>query len=138
MFRKRFVTALGAAIVVAPMVFACAAQAQRIEFPFGTEITLDAAPMRGSKRIPVIEIGEGGEAQLDLYCKRAQGQFSVANDSVIFIPGAVDDADCQPDRARADDALLAALSAATGWRRQGDYVTFVGGPRPLRFHLNTN
>lgn len=134
MFRNGFMTALVAAAVVG---VSCAAQAQRAEFPFGSELTLDAPPMRGSKRIPVIEIGDSGEVQLDMYCKRAQGQFSVAGDSVIFIAGAVDSANCPPDRAQADDALLAALSAATNWRRQGDYLTFVG-PRSLRFHLNTN
>jgi META domain len=137
MFRSCVRTALVAAIGVCVAV-SNVAQAQRAEFPFGSEMTLDAPPMRGSKRIPVIEIGDSGEVQLDLYCKRAQGRFSVAGDSVIFIPGMSDGANCSPDRAQADDALLATLSAATNWRRQGDYVTFVGGPRPLRFHLNTN
>jgi heat shock protein HslJ len=126
---------VAAAAVLALLAVPSAVAAQ--EFPFGSELTLDAAPMRGSKRIPVIEIGNSGEVQLDLYCKRAQGQFSVAGDTVIFIAGAVGDANCPPDRARADDALLAALSAATNWRRQGDYLTLVG-PRSLRFHLNTN
>ena len=133
MFCKRFVTALAAATIVV----SSAAQAQRAEFPFGSELTLDAPPMRGSKRIPVIEIGDSGEVQLDMYCKRAQGQLSVAGDSVIFIAGAVDSANCPPDRAQADDALLAALSAATNWQRQGDYLTLIG-PRRLRFHMNTN
>lgn len=124
-------------LAVALMVMSTAAFAQESGFPFGSEMTLDAAPMRGSKRVPVLEIGYNGEAQLDLYCKRARGQFSVANDTVIFIAGNVEDASCPADRAQADDAVLAALQGATNWRRQGDYVSFVG-PRTLRFHLNTN
>lgn len=139
-----FVTALAAAAIAVSSVMTVStvmpspAMAQAGGFPFGSELTLDAVPMRGSKRIPVLEIGDSGEAQLDLYCKRANGQFSIANDSVIFIAGNVQDANCPNDRAQADDALLEALSAATNWRRQGDYLSFVGGPRTLRFHLNTN
>jgi hypothetical protein len=41
------------------------------------------------------------------------------------------------DRARADDDLIAALSEATSWKRQGDSVSFIG-PRTLRFRINTN
>jgi hypothetical protein len=126
-----------AVTLVAVVVASAVAVAQNSGFPFGAEMTLDAAPMRGSKRVPVMEIGDNGEVQLDLFCKRARGQFSIANDTVIFIAGAVDDASCPADRAQADDAVLSALEGATSWRRQGDYVSFVG-PRTLRFHLNTN
>jgi hypothetical protein len=107
------------------------------DFPFGMGLTLDAAPMRGSKRVPSIEIGDNGEVQLDLWCKSATGQLSVAGDSVVFVPGQVKDNSCPPDRAAADDDLLAALSEATGWKRQGDWLTFTG-PHPLRFQLLTN
>jgi hypothetical protein len=33
--------------------------------------------------------------------------------------------------------LIAALSEAATWKRQGDFVSFIG-TKPLRFHLNTN
>ena len=107
------------------------------EFPFGMELTLDTAPMRGSKRVPRIEIGTNGEVQFDLWCKSATGQLSVASDSVVFVPGQVQDKGCPADSAAADDNLLAALSEATGWKRQGDRLTFTGA-RPLRFLLLTN
>jgi META domain len=107
------------------------------EFPFGMELTLDAAPMSGSKRVPRIEIGDDGGVQIDLWCKSATGRFSVANNSVIFIPGQIQDNGCPADRAAADDNLLAALSAVTGWKRQGDWLTLTG-PRVLRFLLLTN
>ena len=35
-------------------------------FPFGFEMTLDAARQPGSKRIPTLEIGDNGEVKLDL------------------------------------------------------------------------
>ncbi len=107
------------------------------DFPFGMELTLDAAPMRGSKRIPTLEIGDSGEVKLDMWCKSATGQLSVAGDSVVFVPGQVRDNNCPTDRATADDNLLATLGDVTGWKRQGDALTFTG-PKPLRFLLLTN
>ena len=106
-------------------------------FPFGFEMTLDALPQPGSKRVPTLEIGDRGEATLDLWCKRGTGQFSVAGNTVIFVPGQLQDPGCPPARAQADDDLVAALSEATTWRRRGDQVSFVG-TRPLKFHINTN
>ncbi|WP_322517908.1 META domain-containing protein [Rhodopseudomonas palustris] len=127
--------ALAAALVVA---LSGPAKAQPDgEFPFGLEMTLEAPPKPGSKRIPNLEIGDKGEVRLELWCKGGSGQFSVAGASVIFVPGALEDRNCPPDRAQADDALIAALTAATGWSRQGDYVTFSGG-ETLRFRLNSN
>jgi hypothetical protein len=106
-------------------------------FPFGMEMTLDAARQPGSKRIPNLEIGDHGEVILELWCKGGKGQFSVAGVTVIFVPGQFENRDCPPARAQADDDLLAALSEASTWKRQGDAVSFIG-PRTLRFHLNTN
>jgi hypothetical protein len=107
------------------------------EFPFGFEMTLDAAPQPGSKRIPTLEIGDSGEAVLELWCKAGRGQFSVANDTVVFVPGPMQERGCTPARAQADDALLEALGQAATWRRQGDVVSFTG-PKTLRFRINTN
>ena len=107
------------------------------EFPFGLEMTLDAAPQPGSKRIPNLEIGDRGEVRLELWCKGGAGQFSVAGNTVVFVAGAMQDRACSPAQTEADDALLAALGAATNWTRRGDFVTFTG-ITTLRFHLNTN
>ena len=106
-------------------------------FPFGMEMTLDAARQPGSKRIPDLEIGEQGEVILELWCKGGKGQFSVAGNTVIFVPGPFENRDCPAARAQADDDLLAALGEVSTWKRQGDAVTLIG-PRTLRFHLNTN
>ncbi len=77
------------------------------EFPFGLEMTLDAARQPGSKRLPT------------------------------FVAGPLEDRACPPARAQADDELVAALSEAATWKRQGDLVSFIG-TKPLRFRLNTN
>ncbi|HWZ37008.1 MAG TPA: META domain-containing protein [Bradyrhizobium sp.] len=106
-------------------------------FPFGMEMTLDALPQPGSKRVPDLDIGDNGEVVLELWCKGGKGQFSIAGNTVIFVAGEMEDRPCPPARAQADDELLAALTEATTWRRQGDAVTFVG-TRTLRFRLNTN
>jgi heat shock protein HslJ len=106
-------------------------------FPFGFEMTLETAPQPGSKRRPTLEIGDNGEATLDLWCKAGKGQFSVAGNTVIFVPGPIEDRACPPARAQADDDLVAALGEAATWKRQGDLVSFIG-TRPLRFRINTN
>lgn len=127
---------LFAALIV---VLASAATASAQEsFPFSSEMTLDAGPMRGSKRIPNIEIGQSGEVVLEMWCKGARGQFAVANESIVFAPANVDNRNCPADRAAADDALLASLTEATSWKRQGQDLILTGGAKPLRFRLNTN
>jgi len=107
------------------------------EFPFGLAMTLDVARQPGSKRIPNMEIGDSGETILELWCKGGKGQFSVAGDTVIFVAGPLEDRACPPARAQADDDLVAALSEAATWKRQGDFVSFIG-TKTLRFRLNTN
>ena len=106
-------------------------------FPFGMEMTLDAARLPGSKRVPDLDIGDRGEVVLELWCKGGKGQFSVAGNTVIFVAGQIEDRACPANKAQLDDELVAALSEATSWKRQGDYVSFIG-PRTLRFRLNTN
>jgi META domain len=106
-------------------------------FPFGMEMTLDALPQPGSKRIPDLDIGDNGEVVLELWCKGGKGQFSVAGNTVVFVAGTMENRTCPPARAQADDELVAALTDATTWRRQGDSVYFTGS-KTLRFRLNTN
>ena len=106
-------------------------------FPFGAEMTMDVRPMPGSKRIPNLEIGDAGEVVLELWCKGGKGQFSVAGNTVIFVAGAMENRTCAPDRAQADDELIAALTDAATWKRQGDAISFIGS-KTLRFRLNTN
>jgi hypothetical protein len=124
------------ALVCAVALQSAPAQADE-EFPFGLEMTLDAARQPGSKRLPTLEIGDRGEATLELWCKSGRGQFSVAGNTVVFLAGPLQDRGCPAARAQADDELVAALSEAATWRRQGDLVSF-NGTKPLRFRINTN
>jgi len=105
--------------------------------PFGLEMTLDVGRQPGSKRIPNLEIGDAGEVVLELWCKGGKGQFSVAGNTVIFLAEPLENRSCPPARAQADDDLVAALSQASTWNRQGDFVTFIG-TKALRFRINTN
>jgi heat shock protein HslJ len=128
---KRMMCAVAAVVAVSSV-----ARAEE-GFPFGTEMTLEAVPQPGSKRIPNIEIGDNGEVVLELWCKAGKGQFSVAGNSVIFVPGQIQDRSCPPAKAQADDDLVAALAAVETWKRQGDVLTLIG-PKPLRFRTNGN
>jgi heat shock protein HslJ len=121
---------------VALLAMSAVARAQE-GFPFGTEMTLEASPQPGSKRIPNLEIGDNGEVVLELWCKGGKGQFSVAGNTVIFVPGAIQDRSCPQARAQADDDLVSALAAVETWKRQGDVLTLVG-PKTLRFRENGN
>ena len=54
-------------------------------------MTLDAARQPGSKRIPSLDIGDSGEVVLELWCMGGKGQFSVAGNTAIFVPGPMED-----------------------------------------------
>jgi META domain len=106
-------------------------------FPFGAALMLDAAPMRGSKRIPMIEIAENGAASIDLWCATARAQAVVADHSISIAPADVATTQCEPERQSRDTELLAALAQVTNWRRKGEVVELLG-ITPLRFRLMTN
>jgi len=109
-------------------------------FPFDRELMLDAAPMRGSKRVPILQIGENGAASIDLWCASTRGQANVGADSITIVaepaPPA-EPAQCAPERQSGDENLLAALAQVTSWRRHGDVIEFLGATT-LRFRLMTN
>jgi META domain len=132
-----FVRQAAIALVLGAAVFKAIPAFADNGFPFGQEMTLDVGRQPGSKRIPNIEIGDAGETVLELWCKGGKGQFSVAGNSVIFVAGPLQDRACAPAQAQADDDLVAALSEAATWKRQGDFVSFIG-TKTLRFRLNTN
>jgi META domain len=106
-------------------------------FPFGAALMLDAAPMRGSKRIPIIEIEENGMASIDLWCASARAQVIVGDNSITIAPGDLQSPQCDPERQSRDEELLAALAQVTNWRRNGELIELLGAT-PLRFRLMTN
>jgi heat shock protein HslJ len=135
-FARRFWASAAPVLLIAALQHSSPAWADN-GFPFGTEMTLDVDRQPGSKRIPNLEIGDRGEVVLELWCKGGKGQFSVAGNTVIFVAGAMENRACPPERAQQDDELIAALTDAGTWKRQGDFVSFVG-PKTLRFRINTN
>ncbi len=139
--RSRFVgpvlTASLLAVLVAPTLVP-PAKAQAEAFPFGRELLLDAAPLRGSKKVPILDIGDGGSAEIELWCNAVKAQLIVAGDTVTIITGEASTRQCAPDRARADEDLLAALNEITNWRMERSSLVLTGGSRSLRFRTQTN
>jgi heat shock protein HslJ len=106
-------------------------------FPFGQDLLLEARPMKGSKRVPIVEIDEDGTAIIDLWCDRVEGRAQVSGDSLTITPVSRAGANCPPERAQADDEMIEALQQVTGWRRSAEGIVLVG-PRMLNFRLPTN
>jgi heat shock protein HslJ len=133
-FRRAALTlALGAA-AAALLASAVAAQS---DFPFGSELMLDVKPMKGSKRVPMLDIDQKGLAEIDLWCNSVKGQLVVAGDTITIITGEKTERSCPPERAQADDEVLGALNEVTSWRREGDILVLIG-TRTMRFRLQTN
>ena len=107
-------------------------------FPFDRELLLDAKPMKGSKRIPILAIGRQGETTIDLWCNSVEGQIVVVDGIISIMTGAKTDRPCDAARLRGDDEILKALLDAKTWRREGNVVIFSGDARTLRFRIPTN
>jgi hypothetical protein len=136
MFSLRRLVACGVvcvAVICSPWIAAAAETA----FPFDRELMLDAAPMPGSKRIPILEIDADGAASIDLWCVSLHGQADVGADTISIAPGPAQPTQCTPSRQSGDDNLLAALAQVTNWRRHGDVIELIGATT-LRFRLMTN
>jgi heat shock protein HslJ len=117
--------------------FAANATEAQSAFPYDRDMVLDARPMRGSKRVPILAIAEGGEAQIDLWCRRGRGQAAISGGAITITVGTMNEEPCTPERAQADEEMIAALAEVTGWQQRGDTLT-LNGPKPLRFRLATN
>ncbi len=124
-----------AALLIAAL--AGRAHAADAEFPYGQELLLDAAPMKGSKRIPSLEVESNGRATIDLWCNEVAAQFVVAGETLTVLTGTKTERQCDPERMRADEDLLSALTQVTTWRQQGEAL-LLEGPKSLRFRPATN
>jgi heat shock protein HslJ len=129
--------ALPLAFAAAAAAFLAPAGAAQSEFPFGRELLLDVQPMKGSKRVPMLDIDDRGLAEIDLWCNSVKGQMVVAGDTITIITGEKTDRTCPPERVQADDEVLGALNEVTNWRREGDVLVLIG-TRTMRFRLQTN
>ena len=121
----------------AATLLAAAAAFAQAAFPFDRELLLDARPLPGSRRIPILEIGADGRAQIDLWCRSGAGQVVVSGATIKITLGPLREDACTPERARRDEEMAAALSEVTRWRTDGDRVVLVG-PTELRFLLSAH
>ena len=137
--RRRLGALLGFTIlpIVALSILTSDALAQ--SFPFGRELVLDANPMRGSKKLPVLDIGDRGTAEIELWCSSVKAQLVIAANTITIITGDKAPRSCAPDLVRADDDLIDTLNQATNWRMEDYALVFTGGAgRTLRFRIQTN
>lgn len=127
---------LGAVLAAAglPDRFAAAQEA----FPFNEELLLDARPMKGSKRVPILDIRADGAVMIELWCNSVEGQLVVAGNTITVLTGGKTDRSCAPERERGDQEILATLEQVTNWRREGDAVVLIGGQKRLRFRKASN
>lgn len=106
-------------------------------FPFDREFLLDVNPMRGSKRVPILEFATNGRVAVDLWCRSGTARAEIAGSAITLTLDALNAAPCPPERASADEEMIAALSQVTGWRLDGSALVLTG-ERSLRFRRATN
>ena len=56
------------------------------EFPYDQDLLLDVRPLPGSKRVPILEIGPDGRAQVDLWCRSGRAQVTISGEAITFTP----------------------------------------------------
>ncbi len=122
--------------LVGCVMFAAWARAKE-DFPFEHDLLLDADPMKGSKRIPILAVEPDGSATIDLWCNSMQAQISVNGDAISISAGEKGNQSCAPERQQADEDLAAALVAVRSWRWDGETLLLIG-PKTLRFRQATN
>ncbi|HZS65349.1 MAG TPA: META domain-containing protein [Xanthobacteraceae bacterium] len=126
-----------AALIALVAALAPGSRAAESRFPANEELLLDAPPMRGSKQVPMLVIGNNGAVTIDLWCNSVQGQIVVVAETVAILMGPKTERACPPERARGDEEMISWLSQVTTWRREGDNIVLIG-PRTLRFVKATN
>jgi heat shock protein HslJ len=114
-----------------------AADAAERAFPYNSELMMDAKPIRGSKRVPMLVIGAKGETKIEGWCNNVEAQLVIAGDTLTILTGASTEEQCPAERMRADQDLMAVLMEITHWRRDGDVLT-LRGTKTLRFRSMTN
>jgi heat shock protein HslJ len=119
------------------MALAAHGPALAAEFPYDREMLLDAKPLPGSKRVPILEIGADGRAQVDLWCRSGLAQAAISGEAITFTLGPLREEGCTPERNARDEEMIAALTRVTQWRTEDD-VVILSGPMDLRFYLSTH
>jgi heat shock protein HslJ len=119
-----------ATMLVSPLGFAA-------EFPFERELLLEAKPLPGSKRVPMLEVRRDGRAIVDLWCRSGEARVKIEDDVIEFTLGAMREEGCTPERTQRDEALAAALGKVMNWSLEDD-VLVLSGPTELRYMLSSH
>jgi len=136
---------LAAAAICSGVLTSVAAVAQ--QFPFDQVLVLEAPRIGPLKRVPVMTIEADGRASIDLWCKTVPALLQVGGAQIKIetaplpeaLPLYMSSGQCSPDRMQADVDLLATLTQATDWQRQGDRIVLNSpGGTPLRFRLSSH
>ncbi len=98
---------------------------------------LEAKPLPGSKRVPMLEITRDGRAIIDLWCRSGEGRVMIEDDVIEFTLGTLRENGCTPERSQRDEAMATALAKVTNWRMEDNVLVLVG-PTELRFHLSAH
>jgi hypothetical protein len=106
-------------------------------FPFDQEMLLEVRPLPGSRRVPILEVHQGGKATVDLWCHSAAADVVVTGPEIKFTFVSARPENCTPERIELDKQLAMALSEVTRWRRENDIVVLVG-PTSFRFRISTH
>ncbi len=85
----------------------------------------------------MLDIDEKGIADVDLWCSSVKAQLVVAGDTITILTGPKTDRTCSVEQTQGDDDVLAALTAVTNWRLEGDVLVLTGS-RTMRFRAQTN
>jgi hypothetical protein len=123
---------LAGAVAILPSATAVAA-----EFPFEREMLLDAKPLPGSKRVPILEVLRDGRAIIDLWCHSGEARVKLEDDMIEFTLGAMREEGCTPERSQRDEAMVAALEKVANWRIEDNILVLIG-PTELRYHLSSH
>jgi heat shock protein HslJ len=124
-------------LAIAVLLAAAPLRAMAAEFPFDHEMLLDVRPLPGSKRVPILEIGADGRAQVDFWCKSGAAQVEITGMAIKFALGPLREEACTPERLERDDALIAAFAQPMQWQMEDD-VLVLDGLIELRFRLSTH
>ncbi len=111
--------------------------AQGRSFPYDQELHLDAALLRGTQRVPGLQISERGNVEIDLWCVSGSGRAVIVDSSITIVPTGLRDNQCSPELLQTDKQLLDQLTQVTSWRWEGQSVVLVG-PRALRYRPASN
>ena len=114
-----------------------AATAAAAEFPFERELLLEAKPLPGSKRVPMLEITRDGRAMIDLWCRSGEARVKIEDDRIEFTLGAMREEGCTPERTQRDEAMASALGKVMNWSMEED-VLVLNGPTELRYRLSSH